>query len=114
MLAGYDRPVRDAVPAVRAVPPAISIFEMRELAREVRGSERRALRPDGRASRRRRVAGGGGGAQARPGGAAREAYSPFPVEGVAEALGFGKRTCVPLLALRGGVAVAASADIFMQ
>ena len=41
-----------------------------------------------------------------------EAYSPFPVEGLAEAAGFG-RNHVPLLALLGGIA-GGGATYFMQ
>ncbi len=32
-----------------------------------------------------------------------EAYTPFPIDGLSEALGF-RRTCVPLLVLLGGIA----------
>ena len=83
------------------VLPAISIFEMRELVG--RGAANERLRADGRV-RERRGAARGGGRGARCAGYARiEAYAPFPVEGLAEAVGFA-HSRVPLAVLLGGIA----------
>ena len=60
------------------------------------------LRPDGRV-RRRRTRWSRRAASAREAGYRRmDAYSPFPVEGLAEALGF-HRTRLPLIVLIGGI-----------
>ena len=101
--------------------PMISIFEMRDAAARVEGEglgaraagrrdemshaeDQRAapLRPDGRVRRARTRSSPRRGARVQAGYRKLDAYTPFPIEELTEALGF-HRTRVPLLVLIGGI-----------
>ena len=88
--------------------PVISVFEIREAAFEegkepaMREPTRRGGLRAARRIRRSRAAGRGRKKARDAGFRNMDAYSPFPIDGLAEALGFADRR-VPLLTLAGGI-----------
>ena len=90
--------------------PLISISEVRELVAEERegrsmNGSSPALRIDGGVSRTGGIASRPRSALTQAGYRAMDAYTPFPVEGLAEALGR-KGTAMPLIVLIGGISAA--------